>query len=1536
MYRKWLKKVLGITGLITILFSFNGVVSAITPNTWEQKVTTTTPGERRGAAIVELDGMVYLFGGEKAVGKDRKEFYSDFWMYNPILNTWTQLDDGTTQTVTSSSWTEVNVGPNEPSPRSHAAMGAANGKIYMVGGQVGIASGDDTLWEYDPAASTWTQKASIPYPQYDAAMAAVNGKIYLFGKLDYDSAVMWEYNPAANVWTRKAGEPIIRSGHTMVTINEKIYLFGGLDLRQSSVFFNDLWEYDPTTNTWKEKIENNSLLSINNSYRPSCRMNHGMASANEKIYIFGGYVGDGMYSEPTNQLWVYNPTSNVFTRLADAPIYGSPNGMVESNGYIYDFGSYLSKVFRNYSDLQTNYLWQYTSDVVTTGISASPSSVSIVNGQTLQLTVSAIKSDGTQQIVTNSATYASNDISVATVNSSGLITGVGSGSATINVSRSGLSTSVPVIVPTLPTPTGLTIGSAAAGSLTVAWNPVSGAAGYKLYRAASASGTYSQIASPTGTSYTNIGLTSNTTYYYKVRATNAGGDSPLSGYASGTTLNNLPSISLTSPAANQTISDSGTISVSGTASDPDGGNITISAAINGQSQSQTISSGGSFTLSWTGSSLGEGSWSSISVTAVDQNSGTASASYTGTIMVDTTTPAGSIAINNGDAQAESTTVTLTISASDTLSGVSHMMISNTSDFSDEASWEAYNTTRTWLLPRGDGAKTVYIKFMDTVGNQSAVYQDSISLQEVSAQTGDIFVTCDIDGLETGRTFSNAEVTITDLDIPDGWTYYGVDIGIFSKPEDYDTNPSAEWNTLFQKTIQTNSTIIEITDFGDITQYDFTKVYSIGYRVLYQPLGAESSLPAEGPWRKAPTLPGGYFKPYKQMEGITFNPMGGIYAGEVTVEVFCSDPVGLTQTKYAWSNSTDPAAIPAGDWQVASDPAYAASRKIREGDNPWYLHMETKNSLNEIKRNYQKYEIVEKAAAVVSPGSGKISLAGETGKIKLYNKQVQFLGETDWDGAGNKNIYTVQSFANGNTLFAGQDGKYYIRDQAGVEIANGVWSHGNQSSIKALAHVYKMDASGEFADEILMAGSCGKWQVINQNGSLSTTRQGDTDLAEEITVAGRQDGVIIMAGNDGKVKILTPEAAENKYKLYKQERWTQDGGNKEYPDSIPDTKHIYAVITLPDKSTVFAGQDGKIQRRIFSGYWQDPITWGPWDDGKTKDITTLTMLPNGNILMTGREGYYQVLDVADDYTLTLGAKGKYMDNLLTQILSTSPREDGRVIIAGNNLHTKLYPLETDSDITTQTIDGNTIDINTKWEGEGYNKAQVEWKKQTETDWSRKTFSGQSVQITGITPDIYDVRIRSLTGYPIYYTSETTTVETRIPVELTEFTDRITGANNWMTEADIAQGLNRYIPDSEVVSKLVIKPASNIQSYKISMDANVHLSNDAEDNNLIEIKNLRVARITIGESNKTINSSKVSLSGDTITYTLDSLSDAEKDKDIAIYFKYSFSKLNDTPLGGGDNEKFRNRASVEATDTGGTIQTVDKDNTIWIRDVKIQLR
>jgi PKD repeat protein len=84
-----------------------------------------------------------------------------------------------------------------------------------------------------------------------------------------------------------------------------------------------------------------------------------------------------------------------------------------------------------------------------------------------------------------------------------------------------------------------------------------------------------------------------------------------------------------------------------------------------------------------------------------------------TIILDTTSPSGSISINDGEDFTSSISVELILSAVDETSNVFQMCFSN--DNLTYTDWEPYATSKSWTLTTLDGLKTVYVRFMDYSG-----------------------------------------------------------------------------------------------------------------------------------------------------------------------------------------------------------------------------------------------------------------------------------------------------------------------------------------------------------------------------------------------------------------------------------------------------------------------------------------------------------------------------------------------------------------------------------------------------------------------------------------------------------------------------------------------------------------------------------------------------------------------------------------------------------------------------------------------------
>jgi hypothetical protein len=124
----------------------------------------------------------------------------------------------------------------------------------------------------------------------------------------------------------------------------------------------------------------------------------------------------------------------------------------------------------------------------------------------------------------------------------------------------------------------------------------------------------------------------------------------------------------------------------------------------------------------------------------EDSAGLKSAVYSDSTILDTTDPTGDLYINGGMALTASPAVSLFVTFTETGSGVVQYRVSN-SDTMTGAVWKPFTNPINYTLPAGDGEKTVYIQLKDNAGNESAVFNDKITLDSTAPQ-GSIIITTD--------------------------------------------------------------------------------------------------------------------------------------------------------------------------------------------------------------------------------------------------------------------------------------------------------------------------------------------------------------------------------------------------------------------------------------------------------------------------------------------------------------------------------------------------------------------------------------------------------------------------------------------------------------------------------------------------------------------------------------------------------------------------------------------------------------------------
>ncbi|MFX0211188.1 MAG: kelch repeat-containing protein [Candidatus Hodarchaeota archaeon] len=112
----------------------------------------------------------------------------------------------------------------------------------------------NVVQEYDPAANSWTSKASMPTARMGPAAAVIRDTIYVFGgstSVGSGATTVHEcYDPNTNNWASRANLPSARYALGGFSHNNVAYAIGGYNYTS---YFTNVDVYDPSTNSWSSE-----------------------------------------------------------------------------------------------------------------------------------------------------------------------------------------------------------------------------------------------------------------------------------------------------------------------------------------------------------------------------------------------------------------------------------------------------------------------------------------------------------------------------------------------------------------------------------------------------------------------------------------------------------------------------------------------------------------------------------------------------------------------------------------------------------------------------------------------------------------------------------------------------------------------------------------------------------------------------------------------------------------------------------------------------------------------------------------------------------------------------------------------------------------------------------------------------------------------------------------------------------------------------------------------------------------------------------
>ncbi|HEY1788407.1 MAG TPA: putative Ig domain-containing protein [Verrucomicrobiae bacterium] len=461
------------------------------------------------------NGTIFVAGGEYGNGTDHGE------IYDPLKNTWTRIyPDPVPAVAFSDAMSEILPNGNVlDAPVSEfggcliynvasnnwqtAASTANQNEVCWVelssGSILTINTGSENADHYVPSLNEWVSDTTLPVPLYDSiaemgpGFLLPNGNVFYFGATTNTAIYTPGATPtSAGTWT--VGPPMVFGTNllgmvdapaAMLTDGNILCALGPIGGFNSPTFF---YEYDYLANSFTQMSAPGGGTSIDDP-----------PFATSMLDLPDGNVLF-MAGQNTTSLYVYTPSG---TPLAA----GQPaiNSITENaDGSYLLSGTNLTGISQGaaYGDdeqMNSNYpLVRMTNNA--TG--------NIYYARTFNWNSTSVQSS---QAMTTEFILPQN----LPPNTYSLV-----------VEANG-NPSVPMTFAYNPpsVPTGLTGTSGSNGFVTLQWNPSAGATTYNVKRCSTVTGYYSTLATVTGQSFTNSGVTNGLTYYYKVAAVGSGGPS---------------------------------------------------------------------------------------------------------------------------------------------------------------------------------------------------------------------------------------------------------------------------------------------------------------------------------------------------------------------------------------------------------------------------------------------------------------------------------------------------------------------------------------------------------------------------------------------------------------------------------------------------------------------------------------------------------------------------------------------------------------------------------------------------------------------------------------------------------------------------------------------------------------------------------------------------------------------------------------------------------------------------------------------------
>ncbi|MBK8925852.1 MAG: T9SS type A sorting domain-containing protein [Crocinitomicaceae bacterium] len=224
-----------LTGLDEFGFKRSMVSYDISQNDWDDELSLggdAGDGLNRGSAVAfNLGGFGFC-----GLGTGSADYFKDFWKFDPVSNSWTQVADF------------------EGSARREAAAFVVGQIAYVGSGQDADGLTSD-FYAYDHLTNTWSAISDFPgTARRDAVGFAMGGQGYFGTGVDASTYKndFWAYYPLTDTWLQKADFPGTPR-HGSIGFGMFPTAFVGMGEDNTFTYKKDIWEYNYFGDVWTQR-----------------------------------------------------------------------------------------------------------------------------------------------------------------------------------------------------------------------------------------------------------------------------------------------------------------------------------------------------------------------------------------------------------------------------------------------------------------------------------------------------------------------------------------------------------------------------------------------------------------------------------------------------------------------------------------------------------------------------------------------------------------------------------------------------------------------------------------------------------------------------------------------------------------------------------------------------------------------------------------------------------------------------------------------------------------------------------------------------------------------------------------------------------------------------------------------------------------------------------------------------------------------------------------------------------------------------------